>query len=210
MNINISTNISSVTKALNAFGKNQIPFAASRALNDVAFHMSRKVMPKKSNDTFAGGATAFTKRGFKYKKSNKRNLTAEVFIDTAQEKYLKFQISGGNRFPEKRSIIVPTSNTKLNRYGNITRATYSRIINDKKKFFKGIPRGRTGKSNEGIWERYGNNKNIRIVARYVDKAQYEPLFPFGKIGERVVFSRNQGFADRFRVRLQEAKRTARR
>ena len=210
MNINISTNISSVTKALNAFGKNQIPFAASRALNDVAFHMSRKVMPKESDDTFKGGATAFTRRGFKYKKSNKRNLTAEVFIDRLQEKYLKFQISGGNRFPEKRSIIVPTSNTRLNRYGNITRATYSRMINDKKKFFKGIPKGRTGKSNEGIWERYGNRNNIRMVARYVDKAEYEPLFPYSKIGERVVFSRNKGFAERFRIRLRQAKRTARR
>jgi len=66
LNINISTNISQVSKALNAFGKNQIPFAASRALNDVAFHMSRKVMPKESDDTFKGGATAFTRRGFKY------------------------------------------------------------------------------------------------------------------------------------------------
>ena len=211
MQISVQSNIRQVTRFLDDVQKKQIPFAASRALNDIAFKVSRREMPELAQRVFDKGATSFTKRGFKYKKSNKRDLTAIVFIDEQQGEYMKFQVAGGTRFPNKKALLISTDQSKLNRYGNFTQAQLARIINDKQKFFKGIPKGRSGKNYEGIWERYGRaasatsgGKRIRMVARYADKAQYRPLFPFGKHTEKVVFARKGGFTDTFNRRLKQA------
>ena len=209
INLNVSANIKEVTRQLSRTQKRQIPFATSRALNDLVFDISRNKMPKFADKIFKGGATPFTKRGFKFTKSTKKTLSASVLIDKVQGSYMQFQVSGGTRFPKRKAILVPTNKIRLNKYGNLTRATYSRIINDKSKYFKGIPRGRFGEANEGIWERYGGNKNIRMVAKYTDKGEYRPLFPFGKITDRIVFARKDGFADRFNRRLKQALATAR-
>lgn len=193
--------------------KKQIHFAASQALNTIAYQVARNEMPKKTNETFQGGATRFTQTGFKYIKSNKTNLTAYVFIDPTRADYMKFMVQGGTRFPKKRAIIVATRHSKLNRYGNIPRGTLSSMIEDKSKFFKGIPKGRHGANYEGIWERYGRQskaggQRIRMVAQYTDKAQYKPLFPFGTFVEGVVFSQNKGFVKEFRKRLKVALQNA--
>ena len=36
-----------------------------------------------------------------------------------QAEYLRLQIEGGTRTPSGRAIAVPTSNVKLNKYGNL-------------------------------------------------------------------------------------------
>ena len=36
MQINVTSNLSTIAKAIDAFGKDQIPFATARALNDTA------------------------------------------------------------------------------------------------------------------------------------------------------------------------------
>tara|TARA_R100000278_G_scaffold115312_1_gene94137 strand:- start:27 stop:689 length:663 start_codon:yes stop_codon:yes gene_type:complete len=216
MEINVSSNIREVTRSLNAVQRQQIPFAAMLALNDVAFDAGPKgkVLAKKADETFRGGATRFTQRGFKVRKATKRNLTAEVFIDDQQGQYMRFQVRGGTRLPPGRSLLISTDKTQLNKFGNITPATYRRLINDRTKFFKGVPKGKTGQNYEGIWERYGRSRRhpggqrIRMVARYIDKAQYRPLFPFGETVEGVVFSQQKGYAKRFRNRLLQALRTA--
>lgn len=217
MQINVSSNIKEVTRGLNAVQRKQIPFAASLALNDVAFEAGPKgkVLAEKADKTFKGGATRFTQRGFKVKKATKRDLTAEVFVDKNQAQYLRFQIYGGTRFPLHKALMISTDKTRLNRFGNITPATYKQLINNKTKYFKGVPKGKSGQNYEGIWERYGRSKRypggqrIRMVARYVDKAQYRPLFPFAETTQGVVFSQQSGIAVRFRKRLAQALRTAR-
>tara|TARA_S200002703_G_C3795496_1_gene245602 strand:+ start:2103 stop:2759 length:657 start_codon:yes stop_codon:yes gene_type:complete len=214
--INVSSNIRDVARGLSSIQRKQIPFAASRALNDVAFEAGPKgkVLADKADKTFRGGATRFTQRGFKVKKSNKRDLTAVVFVDEAQAKYMRFQIRGGIRFPLRNALMISTDKTRLNRFGNITPATYRQMINNKTKYFKGVPNGKSGQNYEGIWERYGRSKRypggqrIRMVARYIDKAQYRPLFPFAETTQGVVFSQQSGIAIRFRKRLAEALRTA--
>lgn len=215
MQIDIRSNIKEVTKYLTNVQKEQIPFAASRTLNDLAFKLARQVLPDETEKTFEGGATAFTRKGFRYTKSTKRDLIATVFIDPARAKYMKFMVQGGTRFPEKRAILVATKQSKLNRYGNIPRGTMQQMINDKSKFFKGVPKGRSGASFEGIWERYGRTskvggQRIRMVAAYTDSAQYRPLFPFGTFVEGVVFSRSDGFKDIFIRNLNYALSTQKR
>jgi hypothetical protein len=216
MRINVSSNISTVARFLTDVEKKQIPFAASQALNDVAKKAAMVDLREKAKKIFAGGATRFTQTGFLYRKSTKKNLTAEVFIEPKRGKYMKFQIDGGTRFPERRKIMIPTNNTRLNKFGNIPRGTYARIINDKTKFFSGIPKGLAGEDNRGIWERYGRSKRypsgkrIRKVASYIDRAQYRPIYPFAETTSGVVFGRQDGFALRFNVRLAAALRSRKR
>lgn len=215
MQINISSNINQITRGLNDIQKRQIPFATSRALNDVAKTAAMKTLRHKASRVFAGGATRFTLTGFLYRRSTKKNLTAEVFIEPQRGQYMQFQVGGGTRFPERRKILVPTNNTRLNKFGNITRGTYARIINDRQKYFSGIPKGLSGNSNLGIWERYGRSRRypagrrIRMVAKYIDRAQYSPIFPFAETTRGVVFGRQDGFAVRFNKRLAAALRTRR-
>ena len=213
MQINVKLDIDKATRFLNVVQKDQIPFAASKTLNDIAFNLSQKVLPDKTQETFEGGATPFTRKGFRYKRSNKRDLIATVFIDPARAEYMKFMVQGGTRFPKRKAILVATKQSKLNQYGNIPRGVLKQMIDDKGKFFKGIPSGRTGEQYEGIWERYGRKsksggEKIRMVAKYADKAQYSPKFPFGTFVEGVVFSRNDGYAMKFRQNLKRAMASA--
>lgn len=215
MRIDIQSNIKEITKNLSRYQKEQIPFAASQTLNQLATRLSFDVLPKKTTEVFEGGAVPFTQKGFRYKRSNKRNLIATVFIDPARAKYMQFMVEGGTRFPNKRAILVATSNSKVNKYGNIPRGTVQDMIQNKTKFFNGVPKGKQGSQYEGIWERYGRKtgknagQRIRMVARYEDKAQYKPLFPFGNFAKDVVFSRNDGFARLFRSNLARAIATQR-
>jgi hypothetical protein len=209
MQINVSTNIKELTKGLSRIQKDQIPFAASQTVNQLAFNIAREVLPKKTNEVFEGGATPFTQKAFKYSRSNKRNLIAKVFIDENRQKYMRFMIAGGTRVPDKRAILVATDHSKLNKYGNIPRGTVQQMINNKTKFFKGAPKGKQGPQYEGIWERYGrqskgSGQRIRMVARYEDKTQYKPIFMFADYARNVVFSRDNGFNKIFRANLERA------
>ena len=165
MNIGIKADIKRATRKLNNAAKKQIPFAASKSLNELAFNISRKSLPKKADQVFEGGATSFTKRGFKYIKSTKRKLTSVVYIDDRQGKYMRYQVDGGERKPEKVAILAPTQHSKLNKYGNFTKTTISKMISDKSKYFSGTPKGQTpGADNQGIYERYAKNKKIKLFS----------------------------------------------
>lgn len=213
MQVVVKDNIAEITKNLDRKYRKQIPFAASRALNDVA-KAARLENNKQTSAVFEGGAVGHTKRAFKYKTTNKRELAAVVFIDPKTHKYMEFMIAGGTRFPNNKAILTSTYKSKLNRYGNFTKGTMAQMLDDKTKFFKGVPKGQPN-AGEGIWERYGRSKSypsgrrIRKVGAYIDHAQYRPIFPFGTFTEGVVFSRDKGFAKAFRERLAQAISTAR-
>lgn len=213
MRIVVKDTLKELSRDLTNIQKKQIPFAASQALNQLAYEIAKKVMPEKADQTFEGGATAFTRKAFNYKKSTKRDLTAIVFINEAQNKYMQFMVQGGTRFPNKRAILVSTKQSKLNKYGNFPKGKVSQMLADKSKFFSGVPKGQSDKP-AGIWERYGRGsraggQRIRLVALYTQEAQYKPLFPFGTFGKNYVFSRNDGFAAKFRKNLERALASAR-
>jgi hypothetical protein len=220
MNLKLSGNFKQLSKGLNNVQKTQLPFVISKTINEVAFASIDRNNPEglkqKAKDTFEGGATPFTVGGFRYRKSTKKNLTAYVFVESAREKYMKFQIKGGTRQPNNKRIIVPTKNIKLNKFGNLTKATRNKLFDDKKKFFDGIPKGLTGENNRGIWERYGRNKSnpsgqrIRMVANYVGQAQYRPKFPFKKTVDGVVFGQKRGIGRTFEKNLKLALKTMKR
>lgn len=214
MRISVESDVKELSRKLTYLQREQIPFAASKTLNELAYQIARQTLPKKANETFQGGATSFTQKGFLYgPKSTKRKLWVDVFINDKQKEYMKFMVQGGTRFPKKRAILVSTRYSKLNKYGNFPKGNVSQMLGDKAKFFSGQPKGQPSKP-AGIWERYGRGKKaggqrIRLVALYTQDANYMPLFPFGSFAEGVVFSRNDGFAKKFRDNLAQALATAR-
>ena len=95
MDLKLSADFKKLSKGLNSMQRTQLPFVISKTINDVAFATIDRNNPEgvkqKAKDTFEGGATPFTVGGFRYRKSTKKNLTAYVFVESAREKYMKFQ-----------------------------------------------------------------------------------------------------------------------
>lgn len=220
MQIDIRADIKAATRDLTNIQKKQIPFATSKTLNRLAFELTKKggtgVVGKKTKEVFrkksgGTGATRFTTRNFFFQNSTKYDLTAYVFWDESNADFMKFMVQGGTRFPKKRAIRVATKHSKkhLDAFGNFKKGALDDMLSDKAKFFKGVPKGSRGRD-EGIWERYGRKtkkgtgQKIRMVAAFTTTAKYKPRFPFGTFVEGYVFSRNDGFAKKFRKNLEDA------
>ena len=227
MQLNVSSDIAKTVRFLDDSFKKQVPFATSRALNDVAGELTKKrgknsVLGKATNRTFrkksgSVGATNHTRTGFKFQNSSKRNLTAWVFWDEARGDFMKLQVAGGTRFPKRRKLMISTKNSKglIDQFGNFKQDRVTEALENKQKFFSGKPKGFPS-AKAGIWERYGRSKKkpsgrkIRMVAAYADSGRYTPLFPFAKTVEGYVFGRSNAFTKRFRIRLAEAQRKRKR
>ena len=216
MRIDVRDNIKEVTRGLSSIQKKQIPFATMLALNDTAFalHKTYKAQTKQKFDN----PTSFTQKGFRVQKAKKTHLEAIVFVDEKRVDYMELQVDGGNRFPKKTAIIVPSSKNSndLAKYqsGNLTKGAVNKIKGQKDKYFFGKPKGNQG--SEGIWERYGRSASgtsagyrIRQVAKLTKMARYKALFPFESIGNGIAFSRKNGFDSAFAKRLRFALKTAR-
>jgi hypothetical protein len=203
--LDISADVKGLTRHLNSLQKKQIPFAISQALNDTAFQAKKDqvIQLTKKLDR----PTPFTKKGTRVKKANKRNPIATVYIEDNRNEYMKYQVAGGVRKPRNKTILVPTKNLKLNKYGNITRAQRRKLFNDKTRHFTGIPKGMAG-AKAGVWKRLGagGRKSIVMVAEFKKQVSYEKKYPFHQQVNRIA-ARN--FPVNFRNRLDQALKTAR-
>lgn len=168
MDASLKHDIDKVTRQLKGLAKNQIPFATSLALNQVAQDSQRRAQRRLRTDI--DRPTPFTIRGIKAKRSNKHNLYAEVFIQDIQAEYLKYAIKGGTRSPKKRAIVVPVD-LKLNKYGNIPRRKIKTLLQRKDVFVK------NNSSHAGIYQRTKSGK-LKMLVAFENTATYEPRWPF--------------------------------
>lgn len=173
---NIKGDMKPITKHLTKLQKKQIPFAASKAINDTLKQVVKAEqvqMPKKLDRP-----TPFTSKAFRIKYAKKHTLHGEVQIKPIQWEYLKYQIEGGTR--TKTRIPVPTSQAKLNKYGNIPGKRHG-LVRNKKQFM----------NDRGVWERYGGKKNrkAKLVVAFENSVSYRKRFPFYKIADGVARSR---------------------
>lgn len=181
MEANLKRDIDKVTKQLKSIARDQIPFATSLALNQVAADGQRRAQRQMRLDL--DRPTRFTIQGVATKRSNKRNLYAEVFIKEIQADYLKYQIYGGVRQPKKRAIVVPVQ-VKLNRYGNIPRRKIQALLQRDDVFVL------RNSSKAGIYQRMKSGKLKQLIA-FEQTASYDRQFDFHGIVIREVRARIQ-------------------
>ena len=197
--ITIKQDLKKLSASYKKLQKRQIPFAASQALNDVAFDAQRanQAQIAKKLDR----PTRFTVRGFRVRKSTKRNLRAIIFIDPRVDKYLQYQIDGGTRVTDGRGTGVPTSNARLNKHGNIP-GRRKGLIKNKRQFIATI------KGISGVWERArgARDRRVKLIVAFETRVKYRQRYPFEKINYGVA---NRMFSRHFATRMARAISTAR-
>ena len=218
MQISVKSDVKQLTKSLTRIQRKQIPFATSKALNNVAFDVRKSLQD--GLDIHLDRPTPYTKRGVQVEKSTKKKLVAEVGFrsktfgkgqgSVTQASYMERQIKGGLRTPKGSAIPVPiVKNLKLNKYGSITKNKINNALGNVNKFFSGKPKGAKSKgTGEGIWERYGGKRNpkIKMIISWNKTTDYQARYPFKNI---VTQSVRKNFRKRFDNAIREALKTAR-
>ncbi|WP_444893434.1 hypothetical protein ACJJIE_02545 [Microbulbifer sp. TRSA001] len=222
MDVSVKLDTSKFDKA-SAELKKQLPYASSVALNNVAFRI-RGEERAAIGRIFANPAN-LTLNSVLVKKATKRSGVAKVFIrdqatkGTPPSKYLAPAILGVDRnvkrfeqalrhaglLPEGM-YAVHGEGAKLNKHGNISGGTYSKILSqvrasrdptqnatnsNRSKAKRGITKGYfVGKieGTLGVWQRVGykRRRSVRPILIFVKKKpNYRKRFPFFRIAEGI-------------------------
>lgn len=132
--------------------------------------------------------TKFTKKSIAYYKSHQTRLVAGIFIKDRQAEYLAIQITGGVRLPTGKSIITPSSSTKLNKHGNITRGKRKKLFSQantsssgKVSYFVGKPKNST--LPYGLYKTTKRKKGAKLSQQLgmYKSLKYKKQFQFYKV-----------------------------
>ena len=205
--------------------RRQIPFAQKQAINDIAFDLKRRALPKGAKDSF-DRPTTFTSSSatWRVKRATKAKVEALVYPEEKREPYLRANITGGQRGvkPFEAAFegagvgsspadqFFPTKFARRNSKGNVTRATLSKIIQDAEKgatgrltYFIGKPKNST--KPYGIYRRMA--RKIRPLYLPATKPlTYKAIYDIGGIGDQVI---KDQYENLFRKYLDRAIKTAR-
>jgi len=178
--------IDQAIKRLSVMHNDQIPFAASMALNKLAFQIAvgqggQGELRRQVDKYLKGGAERFTKQGFQYLKSTKKNLQTTIFAELdggrasvkgetrggggsgRKRRYLENIIDGGTVLPpdkpRRTNLLQPTKDTPrgaINKHGNIKKHAYAKYRANTDRYFYGFPAGKP-KTDKflGLYERVG-------------------------------------------------------
>ena len=140
MQIDVRTNIKGIQKNLNIVEKSVFPLALAKALTFTAERI-QKEQTRLIPQVFSNPIPKTRKSVFK-KTANKNSLTAGTFLKDVRGEYkwMEHHIDGGSR-PQKGSERAAGTgrigswsamgkDAPRNQYGNITRATYSKMFAD--------------------------------------------------------------------------------
>jgi len=183
--LTIDSDIASLTKWISETQGKQMPSAVRNALNETAFDSMQ--WWKKNLDKYIDRPTKYTLKSIQYSRAEKDRLVSAVGfaspifgkpIGKGSAHYMKLQIEGGTRLPEKRAIAVPTRNYKTDKFGNIGKPGKIKALLEKPNYFSGEIRGKAG-----IFKKSGKKKNkkVEMVIAWEPKAQYRSRFNFGSI-----------------------------
>ena len=219
------------------FQRKQIPFATSKALNDVAFDCRSSI--QKSLPSRLDRPTKGIISSVQVEKSKKKNLVATVgfaglgFRSTkwseSPAEIMRRHIKGGIRTPKQSSHLRIPSDTKgggikLNKFGNIGKGKKSKIskmTGDKDRYFSGVPKGDYSKKDAGIWERTPRNskratgtraKKWKATGKIVQRIAFEPFTRYKSIypfRKIVELTIRNKYHKRFEAALKFALRTKR-
>ena len=172
MRVKIETNIKPVMKNFIKFQNVDIPNITRIAINETATRVKEleqqgmyKHLDQPRKQTINSLYVIFARRN---------KLEAVVrFRDWAQD-FMRLQIKGGIR--KVNNTAVPTSNAKLNIYGNIP--------GRKAGVVKGKQFRATIDGIYGVWER--NKNGLKIIHRFETNPMYEKRFPFYRIAGKAI------------------------
>jgi len=167
MQIQLMDNVSTLTKAIDAFGKDQIPFAAMRTLNEVAKQTRAKVIDKSwpsdvtvRNPRFMRASMmTISKRSGNM--ATKQNLRVTVGNYPPGHKmhrdYLQRLAVGGVKKPRGTSLAIPgrDGHLRTRASGGVTKANRPRQLLNRKNVF-----------------RVTSKKNADLIVRRPTKARY--------------------------------------
>ena len=215
--INISIDASGINKAQAWLAQiqGQMPYAASRALNDAAKKVAEDL--NKSTTQYFDRPTRFTQNAYRVSsRSNKTNLTAEIRPKSIQERYLLPSIRGGVRpqRPSERRLggispaWRPGSGARLNASGNMSKAAVVKAIKGGDPYFRlGEQRG---KLRPGIYQRMGSGTMRRYKVKSILSFNKLPNIPRRWPIERIARgSLNASWTPLINRYLAEAIKTAR-
>ena len=201
LEINVESNVSALTKAMDAFGKDQLPFATSRALNDAAFDVRNTIVEQTFTRSFNVKNKRFAGVAFKVDPAKKRKLEARVF-DRLKKDYLALQESGGTKRPRGNNIAIPTDEIRVTGRG-VTKARRPRqLLQSGKRAFR--TKSKTGQ--DIIAQRRGKKRYpIKVLYVLEPQADIKPRFPFYEVGIKVA---QDVFGKQLPIRFKEAKKDA--
>lgn len=210
---------------LKGLGK-QVRYAAAVALTKTAKKVS-DAMPSVMERQL-DRPTSFTKAGMRIERATPDKLTAVVTFKDRQKSYLKWQIEGGTRAPNRKALRLPSA-IKLDQYGNIPKGVIAKLVavarkesklakrtsrriavSNKLDLFYGDPKDVGGhKFPPGIYKIVKQGAREQLVPLIVfpqQSARYKPRFNFVREGEAIV---QREWRSTFDQALADALRTAR-
>lgn len=148
MNINVKSNLSTVSKALDAFGKNQMPFALANTLNDSAFQIRKNTIEnvwtkdvKVKNPAFMKAVMMPIKGTNRATKRKLRSIVQNYPSGNRHKDFLQRLAVGGIKSPRGRSIAIPAEDMPLRAKGGVTARNRPRPLLDRPKVFRQRVRG---------------------------------------------------------------------
>jgi hypothetical protein len=209
--IQISVDMSGINKAQAWLAQiqGQMPYSASRALNDAAKTMADDL--NKSTTQYFDRPTRFTQNAYRVSsRSSKTNLVAEVRPKSIQESYLLPSIRGGVRpqRPSERKLgsiaeaYRPGRDARLNASGNMSKAAAVKALQGGGDLF--TLRDRKGKLRPGVFQRV-KSKGVKSILSFNKLPNIPKRWPIERIARG---SLNASWAPLVNRYMAEALRTA--
>lgn len=199
--MNMETNISAMAKALDAFGKDQIPFATSGALNDTAFIVRKTVVEDTYPKAFTVRNKRFINTAMRVDKANKRNLEARVF-DRLGRDYLQRHATGGTKMPRGATVSIPTDEIKLSGRGVAKGRRPRTLLAGGKRAF----RQKTKTGQDVIMQRKTKARYpLRVLYLQEPSVKIDQTFDFYKDAQ---FVAQKNFDKRFKINFAKAKKSS--
>lgn len=206
MQIKIESNLKEIAARMKA-KQSQIPYAAARSLNDLAFAVRQEIVQKTYPQSFQVKNQRFAGVLFRYEKATKQRLVAEVYDRIARQgksnsNYLARQESGGSKTSRaSQNVAIPSREliTKQNSQGRVPDKMRPKNLLSQKGFFK----TKTKKGTDVIMGRQYSNVTGKVKRGESGKLKvYYILKPRTIIGRNFPFYREaMTFAQRNWLRI---------
>ena len=201
LDIQVESNLSAFTKALDVFGKDQLPFATAGALTSTAFIVRNTIVEETFSRSFDVKNKRFAGAAFRVDKANKRKLEARVF-DRLNKDFLALQESGGTKRPRGNSIAIPTDEIRVTGRGVAKARRPRQLLQSGKRAFR--TKSKTGQ--DIIAQRRGKKRYpLKVLYVLEPQAEIKPRFPFYTVAQ---LSAQKTFEKKLPEFLKRARKSA--